>query len=207
MTSSPMVSGHGTRVVVRPAGAERETLFVMLLCAVIVLAAGTIVGLRTRAPDIVAITEWQVDARDGLTAAEQGLNADLKVAADDIAFTLDGGTVPTPEDLADEAFPPFMRDAATAGRGGHVWNLVPARDGFAGWLGKTASTEIAGSLLLRIATAADWHGRAEKGASSVWLNRSADAAVSGLSNAALTASGWKEIVSRYDASVTRGAGQ
>ncbi len=203
MTSSPMVSGNGTRVTVRPAGAERETLFVALLCLAIVLAAGTIVGLRTRAPDIVAITDWQIDARDGLTAAEQGLNADLKVAADDIAFTLDGGTVPTPEDLADEALPPFARDAATAGRGGHVWSLLPARDGFAGWLGKTASTEIAGSLLLRLNT----DGHVAEGGVSVWLNRSADATVSGLSNAALIAAGWKEIVSRYDTSVTRGAGQ
>jgi hypothetical protein len=205
MTSSPMVSGNGTRVTVRPAGAERETLFVALLCLAIVLAAGTIVGLRTRAPDIVAITDWQIDARDELTAAEQGLNADLKVAADDIAFALKGGTVPTPEDLADEALPPFARDAATAGRGGHVWSLLPARDGFAGWLGKTASTEIAGSLLLRIAIEKE-HAHVDGGA-SVWLNRSTKADADGLSNAALIAAGWKEIVSRYDASVTRGADQ
>lgn len=78
-----MTLENGKRVLVRPAGAERETLFVMLLCVAIVLVAGTVVSLRTRAPDVVSIAEWQVDARDGLTAAEQGLNADMKVAAED----------------------------------------------------------------------------------------------------------------------------
>ncbi|MCO5140147.1 MAG: DUF6162 family protein [Shinella sp.] len=179
----------------------------MLLCAVIVLVAGTVVGLRTRAPDVVSVAEWQVDARDGLTAAEQGLNADMKVAAAEIASVLAAGSVPTPEELAEEALPPFAKDATSKGRGDHLWSLVPSDGAFAGWLGETASVEIAGSLLLRIATTADGHGHTEEGASSVWLSRSADTAVSGLSNEALIASGWKEIVSRYDASVTRGAGQ
>ncbi len=196
-----------SRVIVRPAGAERETIFVALLCLAIVLAAGTVVGLRTRAPHVAAAAEWQIDARNGLTAAEQGLNADLRVAAEDIAFALDGGAAPTPEALAGEALPPFAKDAATASRGGHAWSLVPAEDGFAGWLGTTGSTGVAGSLLLRLATTEDGHAHEAEGRASVWLNRSADAAVSGLSNEALVASGWKEIVSRYDASVTRGAGQ
>lgn len=200
-----MTVEHGTRVLVRPAGAERETLFVALLCAVIVLAAGTVVGLRTRAPDVVSIVEWQVDARDGLTAAEQGLNADLTVAADDIAFALESGSAPSPQDLADEGLPPFAMDATRAARGGHAWSIVPAVDGFSGWLGRTTSTDIAGSLLLRIAPK-DGHAHDAAGV-SVWLNRAKDVAVSGLSNDVLIASGWKEIVSRYDASVTRGAGQ
>jgi hypothetical protein len=202
-----MTAGQGSRVVVRPAGAERETLFVALLCLAIVLAAGTVVGLRTRAPHVAAAAEWQIDARDGLTAAEQGLNADLKVAAEDIAFALEGGAAPSPQDLADDGLPPFTADATSAGRGGHAWSLVPADDGFAGWLGTTSSTGVAGSLLLRLTIMEDGHAHAADEAVSVWLNRSKDAAVSGLSNAALVASGWKEIVSRYDASVTRGAGQ
>lgn len=202
-----MTSANGTSVIVRPAGAERETLFVALICLAIVLAAGTLVGLRTRTPDLVAIAEWQIDARGGLTAAEQGLNADLRAAADDIAAGLDGGATPTPEDLAEEALPPFVRDATTAARGGHVWSVVPSADGFAGWLGSTASTDIAGSLFLRMAAKTDGHAHGAAEAVSVWLHPSAEAAVGGLSNEALIASGWKEIVSRYDASVTRGAGQ
>lgn len=200
-------AGQGTRVVVRPAGAGRETLFVALICLAIVLVAGTVVGLRTRAPAAAGIAAWQVDARDGLTAAEQGLNAELKVAADDIAFALERGAVPTPEALAEQVLPPFAVDAATAGRGGHVWSLVPSADGFAGWLGTTASADIAGSLLLRIATAGDGHAHEPEGGVSVWLNRSTAPAIPGLSDEALVAAGWKEIVSRYDASVARGAGQ
>lgn len=202
-----MTLENGTRVLVRASGAERETFFVALLCVAIVLVAGTVIGLRTRTPEVVSIAEWQVDARDGLTAAEQGLNADMKVAADDIASVLDAGSVPTPEELAGQALPPFAKDATSKGRGDHAWSVVPADGAFAGWLGTTASPEIAGSLLLRIATGGEGAGHAEGDASSVWLNRLADAAVSGLSNEALIASGWKEIVSRYDASVTRGAGR
>jgi hypothetical protein len=197
-----VTAGKATSVTVRPAGAERETLFVALLCLAILLAAATVVGLRTRTLEVAAVAEWQIDARDGLTTAEQGINADLRVAAGDIAFALENGTTPTPEDLADEALPPFARDAATAGRGGHLWTLMPVEDGFAGWLGRTAAGEVAGSLLLRIATKHE-----ADGAVSVWLNRSADAALADLSNEALIAAGWKEIVSRYDASVTRGAEQ
>lgn len=204
--STDSISRNGTRVIVRPAGAERETLFVALLCLAIVLAAATVIGFRTRAPELVTVAEGQVDARDGLTAAEQGLNADLQVAADDIAVALEGGEAPSPKDLAEEGLPPFATDATSAGRGGHAWTLVPVADGFAGWLGQTASTDTAGSLLLRVAVKDD-HAHEAESAVSVWLNRSKDAVVSGLSNEALIASGWKEIVSRYDASVTRGTGQ
>ncbi|MDH4990674.1 DUF6162 family protein [Aquamicrobium lusatiense] len=195
-------------VIVRPAGAERETLSLALLCGAILLAAGTVVTLRTAPVETVAIAEWQIDARDGLTAAEQGINADLRVAAEDIAFALEGGTVPTPEELSAEALPPFAGDATTQGRGGHQWSLVNADSGFAGWLGRSASPEVAGSLLLRIATGdGHSHDAGSDNRVSVWLNRSVSALVPALSNEALIASGWKEVVSRYDASVTRGAGQ
>lgn len=203
-----MTARSGTGMIVRPAGAERETLFVLLLCGAILLAAGLVVTLRTGPVETVAIAQWQIDARDELTTAEQGINADLRVAAEDIAFALEGGTVPTPEELSSEALPPFAGDATTQGRGGHEWSLVNADSGFAGWLGRSASPEMAGSMLLRIATG-DGHSHDTGGDDrvSVWLDRSASASVPGLSNEALIASGWKEIVSRYDASVTRGAGQ
>lgn len=215
------MTATGTNVVVRPAGAERETLLVVLLCGAILLGAGAVVGLRAAPSTSVAIAEWQIDARDDLTAAEQGINADLRVAADDIRFALAAGEVPTPEELAAEALPPFAKDATARGRGSHAWSLVGEDSGFAGWLGRSAAPAVAGSFLLRIAPPPvdvvdtdHSHGTAYTGAhadaaagDSVWLNRSAAAAVPGLSDEALIASGWKEIVSRYDASVTREGGR
>lgn len=201
--------GASTSIVVRPAGAERETRFVALLCAAILLAAGAVVALRIAPSHTAAIGSWQIAARDGLTAAEQGVNADLRVAADDIRALLESGKVPTPEELAGEALPPFASDATSQARGGHVWSTIHTRDGFAAWLGRSATPEVAGSFLLRIAndeTAAGDHAhrRESNALATIWVNRSASVTAPGLSNEALIASGWKEIVSRYDASVTRG---
>lgn len=199
----------GTSIVVRPAGAERETLFVALLCAAILLVAGAVVALRIAPSSTAAIGSWQIDARDGLTAAEQGVNADLRVAADDIRALLEGGKIPTPNELADEALPPFAADATSQARGGHVWSFVGASHGFAAWHGRSNAPQVAGSFLLRIAQDGSSeddhaHGKGNDAPATIWLNRSANPAAPHLSNDALIASGWKEIVSRYDASVTRG---
>lgn len=203
------MTGAGTSIVVRPAGAERETLFVTLLCAAILLTAGAVVALRIAPSQTTAIASWQIDARDGLTAAEQGVNADLRVAVDDIRASLEGGKIPTAEELAGDALPPFTSDATSQARGGHVWSTIPTRDGSAAWLGRSSAPQVAGSFLLWVArdeaASGDHAHRKENSAlATIWLNRSASPIAPGLSNDALIASGWKEIVSRYDASVTRG---
>jgi hypothetical protein len=206
------LTGAGTSIVVRPAGAERETLAVALLCAAILLCAGGVVALRTTPFQTTAIGSWQIDTRDVLTAAEQGINADLRVAADDIRALLESGKIPTAEELAGDALPPFAMDATSQARGGHVWSTIPTRDGFAAWLGRSSAPQVAGSFLLRVAkdeaVSGDHAHRKESTArATIWLNPSASLGTPGLSNDALIASGWKEIVNRYDASVTRGVGR
>ena len=191
-----------TRVLVRPAGSGRETLVVAALCAVIVAVAATVATIRARPADQAVLAAWRIDARDGLNAAEQGLNADLTAAAEDIRAIAAGGEAPTPERLADEALPPFVQDATTLKRGGHAWSLV--RDGERlGYLGATADAATARSLLLRIAHE-DAHGHGGDAAPTVWAHQSATT-VSGLSDERLIAAGWKQVTSRYDASVTREA--
>lgn len=192
--------------VVRPAGAGPETLYVLILCGVILAASAAAVAFRAAPSAPVPIAEWQIDARLDLNAAEQGINADLRVAAEDIALALRDGTVPTPEDLATDFVPPFARDATTILRGGHVWSVIPDEAGFSAWFGRSASSDVAGSLLLRMATGNQNHsGDVRNVGISVWLNRSRSAAATGLSDEALISSGWREIVSRFDASVTREA--
>lgn len=200
-----MTSPTGTSIVVRPAGAERETLFVVLLCSAILLAASAVIASRNAPQPQAAIAEWQIDARDGLTAAEQGINADLRAASDDIRALLTNGKVPKPDELASELLPPFATDVTSHARGGHVWSLIQAQDGFIAWIGHSVSPQVAGSFLLRIATHTHPHSELHEVLTTIWLNRSANTAAPGLSNKALIASGWREIVSRYDASVTRGA--
>lgn len=185
---------------VRPAGAGAETVLVLILCGVILITAAVIVALRTAPAVQTALADWQIDARLDLTAAEQGINADLRIAADDIAVALQGGEVPTAEDLAAEALTPFVRDATTDARGGHAWSTVEGSDGFTGWFGRSASPDLAGSMLLRIAAKEETEQNAGV---SVWLKRLPVSAVTSLTDEALISSGWKEITSRYDASVTR----
>ena len=67
---------------VRPAGAGHETLYVLLGSVLILALAATVVGLRQQSHEAQALDAHQVDARLDLNAAEQGIYADLQVAAE-----------------------------------------------------------------------------------------------------------------------------
>ncbi|MFC5354360.1 DUF6162 family protein [Azospirillum himalayense] len=185
--------------IVRRAGAERETLWVLLAAGAILASATLAVGLRA-APDAEApLAAHLIDSRTGLTAAEQGLYADLKAAGEEIAALREAeGRAPTPEELAAEALPPFAADPSAAARGGHAWTLAGTGDGIAAYAGiayagVSAAPELAGSLVLRL----DGHG------ADIWLKRAAEAPPAPPEDAALTAAGWKRIVSTFTAGVTR----
>ena len=61
----------------------------------------------------------------------------------------------------------------------------------------SATPDVAGSFLMRVGTDAN-------AAPDIWLKRSADPApAEDLSDAALSAAGWKQIVAQFDAGVTR----
>ena len=72
---------------VRPAGAGHETLYVLLGSVLILALAATVVGLRQQSHEAQALDAHQVDARLDLNAAEQGIYADLQVAAEDIQLS------------------------------------------------------------------------------------------------------------------------
>ena len=179
--------------IVRRAGAERETLWVLLAAGAILASATLAVGLRA-APDADApLAAHLIDSRTGLTAAEQGLYADLKAAGEEIAALREAeGRAPTPEELAAEALPPFAADPSAAARGGHAWTFAGTGDGIA-YAGVSAAPELAGSLVLRL----DGHG------ADIWLKRAAEAPPTPPEDAALSAAGWKRIVSTFTAGVTR----
>ena len=94
--------------VVRPAGAGHETLYVLLVSLLIVILAATVVMLRGEREDEQAIASHQIDARRDLTAAEQGLYTDLRVAFDEIQLLREEtAAVPSVQALADEGLPPL----------------------------------------------------------------------------------------------------
>ncbi len=175
------------RVIVPPASGRRESLAVLLLIAVILVGAALVVALQRDRSQVAALPGWQVDLRSGLNAAEQGLTADLLNTAAEIAFLPDA----SPQALAAEGLTPFVVDSTASARGGHVWQAVGAA-GARGWLGLPAQPQIARPILLRLVGEAP----------TVWIAEgSADAA--DLADAALIAAGWRQVVTRYDASVTR----
>ena len=179
---------------IRPAGAGHETLYVLLVSLLIVLLAASVVLLRGEREDHQVIASHQIDARRDLTAAEQGLYTDLRVAFDEIQLLREeNAAAPDVDTLAAEGLPPFVRDAGSQRRGDHRWSWLEA----GAYLGRSQAPQIAGSLLLIVP--ADSAGQAD-----VWLRRdSAAMPPDDLGQAALIAAGWQQVVSHYDAGVTR----
>lgn len=192
---------------IRPAGAGHETAAVLGVCALIFLLAITTVILRTTTVSAPEIAASQIDARHGLTAAEQGIYADLLVAADEIAFA---DTAPDVETLAGQMIPPFATDASTARRGSHEWRMRQASAAVA-YIGITHDPDTAGSLLLLMTrpsasdAASDMHDHATEPV-QVWLYQPGQKQTpvpSTLDHDSLTRDGWKQIVSQFDAGATR----
>ncbi|MFL1494194.1 DUF6162 family protein [Pseudomonas antarctica] len=180
-----------TTQVVSPAGAGHETLYVLLLCLIILAVAGSVVALHSETQEVVALPSHQLDARRDLSAAEQGIYADLRVTLDEIQLLQqEQSALPTPEQLAEEGFAPFAQDVSSVSRGDHRWQLLAP----SAYLGLSQTPSASGSLLMRV------HG-AEP---DIWLNRKANlAAPSDLTDQALIAAGWQQVVAQFDAGVTR----
>ncbi|WP_282354202.1 DUF6162 family protein [Pseudomonas sp. PS01303] len=183
-----------TTQVVRPAGAGHETLNVLLLCLLILAVAGSVVAWRGVSHEPEPVASHQFDARRDLSASEQGIYADLRVTLDEIRLLREEQqTLPTPKNLADEGFAPFAQDASSVSRGGHAWQLLADT----AYFGHSQAPAVAGSFVMLLSTD-------NSAAPDIWLNRDADLKVpTELTDAALSASGWKQIVAQYDAGVTR----
>lgn len=175
------------RVVVPPASGRREGLAVLLLALAIVALALLVIGLHRDRDQVAALPGWQVDLRSGLNAAEQGLTADLLNAAPEFDWLSDT----SPAALAVEGLPPFLPDATARARGGHRWQAL-GQGTLRGWLGLPGDPQVARAMLLRI----------EGETPTVWIAEG-EAVPAALEDAALIAAGWRQVVTRYDASVTR----
>lgn len=176
--------------VVRPAGAGHETLYVLLLCLLILCVAGSVVAWRHEAQETTSVEAHQLDARRDLNAAEQGIYADLRVTLDEIQLLREEtSALPQPEQLAEEGFAPFASDASSVRRGNHAWQLL----GEQAYLGVSPTPDIAGSFLMRISAQPD-----------VWLNRNSTVSTpTDFSDAALNEAGWQQVIAQFDAGVTR----
>lgn len=190
--TNPAVKDKPTRQVVRPAGAGHETLYVLLICLLILALAAGVVSLHGTTHETEDVASHQLDARRDLTAAEQGIYADLRVTLDEIRLLAQERAAPvTPEQLAEDGFAPFAQDASSVSRGGHAWQMIGTS-----YLGLSQSPSVAGSFLLR-------RGAGNEGTPDIWMSRKASAAPSDLSDRALIDDGWQQVVAQFDAGVTR----
>lgn len=195
-----------TLVVVRPAGAGHETLWVSLVAVVVLALAAWVVGVRAPSPATAALATHQIDARTQLNPAEQGVHADLLVAADEIAaLRAADRAAPPVAQLRDMGLPPFSAGPEARARGGHEWRVSALPHGLA-YMGRSAAPEVAASFVLRVpADAAD---HAHRGEADIWVRREgADGAAAGwpeaLDDAALVRQGWRQVITRHDTGVTR----
>lgn len=183
-----------TTQVIRPAGAGHETLYVLALCLAILVLAGSVVAWRAEPEQQAAVSDYQLDARRDLNAAEQGIHADLNVAVDEIRLYLeDEQRLPSPQELADDSFPPFVDDASATNRGQHQWRLLDVA-GEQLYLGLSQANDVAGSFLLRL----------DGPQTDIWINRDAHPTPPiDLQQQALIAAGWRQVVVQFDTGVTR----
>lgn len=181
-----------TTQIVRPAGAGHETLYVLLLCLVILAVAGSVALLRGESQTVSSVDSHQLDARRDLSAGEQGIYADLRVTLDEIhLLQAEAQALPTPAQLAEEGFAPFAQDASSVSRGDHAWQLLGQA-----YVGLSQNPQVAGSFVMRIG--------ADPTNPDIWLNRSKPlAAPTDFSDQALLDAGWKQVVAQFDAGVTR----
>ncbi|QHE86715.1 DUF6162 family protein [Hydrogenophaga sp. BPS33] len=195
--------------VVKPAGAGHETLWVLLAAACTVLVAAILIGARAQPAADASLAANQIDARTQLNAVEQGVHADLLVAAEEIAALMEGEqALPRIEQLREMELPPFAVGAGAGTRGGHEWRAIAQGQNRA-YAGRSAAPDVAASMLLRLPAADpegahDAHGHG--GEPQVWVQRQGQDAhpwPEPLDDAALTRQGWRQVVVRYDAGVTR----
>jgi len=189
---------------IRPAGAGHETAAVLAVCAIIVLLATFTIVLRTTSAPVSQIQAGQIDARHGLTAAEQGVYADLLVAAQEIGLAQ---APPQVSELAEQMIPPFVKDASTERRGGHDWQMKQEGQVVA-YIGVTHKPDIAGSMLLRMTQLADVTAQTDQSNSAVqvWLQKNKDGPAqlpTTLNPDNLVQEGWQQVVSQFDAGATR----
>jgi hypothetical protein len=195
-----------TTQVVRPAGAGHETLWVLLASACVLAVAALLIGARAQPLAAAALSPHQIDARTQLNAAEQGVHADLLVAAEEItAMAETDKKLPGVEQLRGMDLPPFASGVGAATRGAHEWRTA-AQGHDVAYVGRSTATDVAASFLLRLpapgAAEATAHGHDE--VAEVWVHREGPQSwPEQLDDASLTRQGWRQVVVRYDAGVTR----
>ena len=202
-------------VVVRPAGPAPETRLVLAAALLTVLVCAGIIALRHGPATARELPEWRIDAFAELRPRELAVFNGLRSAAPEIdLYHAEEGGWPTVDALADEFIPPFVRDASWRRNGGHHWTrsvlTSPGRH-VALYVGHPEDSAVSGTfLLLMLHSHAKGQGNADTGVhapNEVWLHASPVAPIPDMvTDQALIAKGWREVVARLAGTGNAGAG-
>jgi hypothetical protein len=211
-----------TTVLIKPKGVRDENIGVLIVALITVLLAAIYIHFdREATTDTFVKADHQIDARYDLNPADQGLYADLLAATEEILWRIEDDEPIDLSSLADDLIPPFVMDAVSQERGGHQWSEHKTSSAWL-FLGNTQASEVAGSFVAVIAVSdiatsntatqhAHQHGTDDQDEAaprvSIWYHQGevtpftqeADPSI----ETHLLAHDWKEVISHFDASVTR----
>lgn len=113
------------KIIIKPISTKSEVTWLFITIAIVILVAGSAISLRVRPGDEKVLKNHQISAFKDLNTLDQGTFNDLYAAALEIneLHMLDEGTWPTPQSLADEYIPPFVKDQVWIKRGKISWQL------------------------------------------------------------------------------------
>lgn len=202
-----------TRESVRPSGAGRELLWLLVVVFAVLAISGTVIHARTRKEEARTLESYQMSAFAELNPKEQGTFNDLFSAREFLEDEHDfegHRNWPSVSRLEDEAFPPFAKDRAWLSRGKLEWsmkNLEAIEPGegveqFCAYLGVPGDEGVSGAFLLVLS---HHHNEAdglpvpehlgEEDSCRIWYHGSGDVVFpKGFSAGNLIAEGWREVV-------------
>lgn len=186
-----MSAEHRFIEIVPPARATKETLYVLAVCVLSIVVAAGIVRINQKDSQLQqSLSADEISLRYDLSAAEQGVFADLQVAFDDWLLQDENEPPPSVADWIANDFPPFNDQAEAGQRGNHQWTLLH-QEGQAAYWGQSQDVATAGSLL--------WLLPAQRQGSDmqhfeVWHHKGSPSALPHrLDGEHLRAAGWKRI--------------
>ncbi len=193
--------------IVTPARGGRETFFLLSMVAVTLVCCALAIGLRTTADMEKTIQAWQFNAFEDLTAPERAVFNALQIASDEIN-DIHASTNHRWMDIAELQalfIPPFVEDAAWHNQGRIIWSqkTFDTSNGerhIALYLGNPQTKAVRGTfLLLMLHDHPKKQGNVATGPThapyEIWLHNSANQTFPEIiTDQALIAAGWKEIV-------------
>ncbi len=116
---------HCIETLVNPAKGGTETLWLLMVTAVILIGCGTAIGMRMHTNYEKRIETWQIDAFAELEAGEISIFNALQAAAEEINAThiLEGDYWVSVAELEELYVPPFAHDAAWHKQGKIQWAM------------------------------------------------------------------------------------